>query len=151
MERFDETLLRSIFKLVWTRFFITISQVFIGFYLTGSWSTGVSLTLQTLTLNAIFYIGHERAWNLSSYGRVSYIPTVFSDTWTRTIFKMVTWRIMVSANNFLVPYVLTGSAQIAFMAMSLSSIVNTGIHIGVERWFNTMRWGRRIVVDKPLY
>lgn len=150
MERYDETFLRSIFKLVWTRFFITISQIFVGWYTVGTIDEGINFTLQTLTLNAIFYIGHERAWNWASYGRVCHIPTVFRDTWNRTIFKMITWRIMVSSNNFLVPYILTGSTEAALLALSLSSLINTGIHIGVERWFNTMRWGRRIVVDKPI-
>jgi uncharacterized membrane protein len=151
LERYDETFTRSVAKLLLTRAVITISQIFVGYYVTGTFAGGVSFTLQSLTLNAIFYLGHERVWNLVSGGRVADDKTVFKDTWGRTIYKMVTWRLFVSANNFLVPYILTGSLDMALLALSMSSILNTAIHFVVERWTNCIRWGRRIVVDKPCY
>lgn len=147
--RYNESWSRSFAKLVLTRVLITISQISVGFYLMGSWEAGLNFTLQTLTLNALFYIGHERVWNLASWGRVADDKTIFKDTWPRTLYKMVTWRLFVSANNFLVPYILTGSVHIAIMALSLSSIINTLIHIVVERGMNRVKWGRSIIVDKP--
>ena len=148
---YTESWLRSFAKLVITRVLITISQILVGFYLMGSWEAGLNFTLQTLTLNAIFYMGHERVWNFASWGRVADPKTVFKDTWYRTIYKMVTWRIFVSTNNFLVPYILTRSIDIALMALSLSSIINTLIHIVVERSTNRVKWGRSICVDKPIF
>lgn len=147
---YTESWLRSFAKLVLTRVLITFSQIIVGYYLLGSWADGINLTLQTLTLNAIFYIGHERVWNFASWGRVADDKTVFKDTWYRTLYKMVTWRIFVSANNFLVPYILTGSVKIALLALSLSSLINTLIHIIVERTTNHFKWGRSICVDKPI-
>lgn len=149
MTRYNESWSRSFAKLVLTRVLITISQIFIGLYLMGSWEDGLNFTLQTLTLNALFYIGHERVWNFASWGRVADKNTIFKDTWYRTLYKMVTWRLFVSANNFLVPYILTGSVDIALMALSLSSIINTLIHIVVERGTNRVKWGRSIIVDNP--
>ena len=147
---YNEKIIRTIGKIATSRLLLATSQIVTGMIVTNSLETGIMFAVGALTVNIAILFGFERAWNWSRFGQYLDSATLFADEWSRTIYKAVTWRICITTNNFLVPYMLTGSFEKAMMFLSISSIINTVIYIVHERIWNRVRWGREIVADKVI-
>lgn len=145
---FNEAISRTLVKVVTSRILLASSQILIGIAVTNSFETGVLFAIGALSVNILIFFGFERAWNWSSYGQYLHDATLFADNWARTIYKAVTWRLIITCNNFLVPYVITGSVEKSLMFLSMSSIANTIIYIVHDRTWNMVRWGREIKCNK---
>jgi uncharacterized membrane protein len=76
---------------------------------------------------------------------------MFVDGQPRTISKSVTWRLLITFNNFMIPYLTTGSWQSAVQFLALATLFNIIIYYGHERIWNLFAWGKKevIVVDNP--
>ena len=145
---FNEMIRRTVAKTITSRILLGASQILTGMFVTNSLETGILFAIGALTVNVLILFGFERAWNWSGYGQRLNEATLFIDSWSRTIYKAVTWRLCITANNFLIPYLLKGSFEKAMMFLSISSIVNTVLYFLHDRTWNKVRWGRNIIVDK---
>jgi len=116
----------------------------------GSFDAGISVALASISVNMIMYFGFERAWNWSHYGRQYNKQNVFSESWYRTLYKLVTWRLFIFGNNVLMSYVIFGVIETVIMYASIAILVNSLIYVTHERVWNTVKWGRIIAIDKSI-
>lgn len=65
----SERPLRSILKTVSWRIIGTIDTILISWFLTGKIETAFAIGSVELVTKMILYFGHERMWNLISYGK----------------------------------------------------------------------------------
>lgn len=141
-----ETMWRTLCKTFTSRLAIILSQLVASLIVTDGLSLGEHVIIGTLTLNLVIYIGVERSWNLTNFGQYASEKTLFADTWHRTVFKTVTIRLAAFANNFLVPWLVTGSAETAILFMSITTLGNTFMYVVNERMWNRIQFGRKIKV-----
>ena len=67
--RIQERVPRSVLKMISWRLIIVLQYFFIGYLTTGSIIFGVGLASITTVINSTLYFFHERAWNITDYGR----------------------------------------------------------------------------------
>ena len=60
---------RTIMKTVTWRIIATVTTVSIILYFTNNWALSLSSGLAANVFKTAFYYAHERAWNLSDFGR----------------------------------------------------------------------------------
>jgi uncharacterized membrane protein len=148
--KFNENHLRTIVKVVSWRVLITISHMVNAFIITGSLLTGLKIAGLALVINsAIFWI-HERLWNISQWNRQDNEKLNFSEGQPRSISKIVTWRILITVSNFVIPFIMTGSWGQAALFAGMATVVNMGLYWGHERMWNWIKWGKNrtnIVID----
>jgi uncharacterized membrane protein len=68
----------------------------------------------------------------------------FIERLNRTLVKVISWRIVITASNFLLTYFLTGSWQVGLAFVGLATIVNTIVYALHERGWNRIQWGKTI-------
>lgn len=68
----------------------------------------------------------------------------FIERLNRTLVKVISWRIVITASNFLLTYFLTGSWQTGLAFVGLATVVNTLVYALHERWWNHIQWGKTI-------
>ena len=57
----------------------------------------------------------------------------FIERLNRTLIKVISWRIVITASNFLLTFFLTGSWQTGLAFVGLAAIVNTLVYALHER------------------
>jgi uncharacterized membrane protein len=70
---------------------------------------------------------------------------MFVDGHPRTISKSVTWRLLITLNNFLIPYITTGSWQAALAFLTIATFLNIIVYYTHERVWNMVKWGKNEV------
>jgi adenylylsulfate kinase len=65
-----------------------------------------------------------------------------SDTHVRSLVKAVTWRIVGTAETFLISLIITGKLGTAGGIAAVQAIASTVLYWLHERYWNTVRWGR---------
>lgn len=68
----------------------------------------------------------------------------FIEKVNRTLIKVISWRVVITASNFLLTYFLTGSWQTGLAFVGLATIVNTLVYALHERGWNYIQWGKTI-------
>ena len=68
----------------------------------------------------------------------------FIEKVNRTLIKVISWRIVITASNFLLTYFLTGSWQTGLAFVGLATVVNTIVYALHERGWNYIQWGKTI-------
>jgi uncharacterized membrane protein len=68
----------------------------------------------------------------------------FIERINRTLIKVITWRIVITASNFLLTFFLTGSWQTGLAFVGLATVVNTLVYALHERGWNYIQWGKTI-------
>ena len=68
----------------------------------------------------------------------------FIEKLNRTLIKVISWRVVITASNFLLTYSLTGSWQTGLAFVGLATIVNTIVYTLHERGWNRIQWGKTI-------
>jgi uncharacterized membrane protein len=68
----------------------------------------------------------------------------FIEKLNRTLIKVISWRVVITASNFLLTYSLTGSWQTGLAFVGLATIVNTIVYTLHERGWNQIHWGKTI-------
>jgi uncharacterized membrane protein len=139
---FVESHYRTIAKTITVRVCFTLSHIVNGWIVTGSWMTGVTIASFAVVINMLLFWGHERTWNRAQWNRKPKDDMFFVDGHPRTISKSVTWRILITMNNFLIPFLTTGSWTAALAFLTIATILNVGVYYTHERVWNRIRWGK---------
>lgn len=66
----------------------------------------------------------------------------FLERFNRTVAKVISWRVVITASNFLMTYFLTGSWQTGLAFVGLATVVNTVVYATHERVWNRIQWGK---------
>lgn len=134
---------RSIAKTISFRICLTVSHVVNALIATGSWATALQIAGLAAVINSVIYWLHERAWAHGGWARGIH-DTYFYERWTRSTAKMLTWRVVITASNVLIPYVVTGSWGSAVLFAGLATAVNMIIYWAHERAWNLTVWARTV-------
>ena len=92
-------------------------------------------------VNPVLYWLHERGWNIWQWGRFSDDRRKFKEGNWRSLGKDVTWRIVITGSNFVLPYFVIGSFGDALKVMGVATLVNMTIFFCHERIWNFFGWG----------
>ncbi len=133
--------MRTIAKTISWRLLLTASHIINGLIVTGSLLIGLQIAGMAAILNSILYWLHERAWNFFQWNRKDKTDT-FTEGNPRTISKIVTWRILITLSNFLIPFILTGSFGQAVLFAGVATVVNMALYYAHERLWNMPSWGK---------
>jgi uncharacterized membrane protein len=139
---FKESQQRSIAKTLTIRVLFSLSHLVNGFIVSGSWIIGAQILGIAAVVNMFLHWAHERAWNWVQWNRRAGDSTMFLDGQPRTISKSVTWRALITVNNFLIPYITTGSWKAAAAFLTIATVMNIVIYYTHERVWNRFAWGK---------
>ena len=139
---FNESHQRSVAKTLTVRVCFTLSHILNGYIVTGSWMTGVTIASFAVVINMFLFWGHERVWNWVQWNRKPKDNMFFVDGHPRTISKSATWRALITANNFLIPFITTGSWQTALAFLTVATFLNIVVYYTHERVWNLIKWGK---------
>jgi len=145
MIKFDETHLRTIVKVISWRVLITVSHMVNAFIVTGSLLMGVKIAGLALVINSALFWIHERFWNIFGWNRREAEKLNFSEGQPRSISKVVSWRVLITVSNFIIPFIMTGSWGQAVLFAGMATIVNMALYWGHERLWNIIRWGKKVL------
>lgn len=140
---FTETQIRTIAKVVTWRVALTTSHLVNAFIVTGSWITGLQIAGLATVINSVLFWLHERAWNRAQWNRRA-SEQVFVEGQPRTLSKILTWRVLITASNFLIPFIMTGSWKTGLAFLTIATLVNIVIFWAHERIWNRVSWGKNV-------
>lgn len=143
--KFEESHLRTIAKVISWRIFITVSHLVNAFIVTGSLLMGLKIAGLALVINSTLFWIHDRAWNYFQWNRRKDDKLEFSEGQTRSVSKIITWRILITFSNFLIPFIITGSWGSAVIFAGMATIINMVIFWSHERFWNWIKWGKRSI------
>jgi uncharacterized membrane protein len=139
---YSESHARSVSKTLTVRVCFTLSHILNGFIVTGSWMTGVTIASFAVLINMFLFWGHERIWNWFQWNRKPKDNLFFVDGHPRTISKSVTWRAIITFNNFMIPFLTTGSWKAALAFLTVATFLNIAVYYLHERAWNLIKWGK---------
>ena len=142
MTIFKETQQRSIAKTLTIRVLFSLSHLVNGFIVSGSWIIGAQILGIAAVVNMFLHWAHERVWNWVQWNRQPGDTKMFLDGQPRTISKSITWRALITINNFMIPYILTGSWKAAVAFLTIATVMNIVIYYTHERVWNRFTWGK---------
>ena len=93
---------------------------------------GAIASLETFTKIALYYV-HERIWRVLKFAPDSHI---------RSLAKAVSWRVVGSADTFVLSMIVTGNAKYAISIASVEALTKIALYYGHERAWRKVRWGR---------
>jgi uncharacterized membrane protein len=140
---------RTLAKVVSWRVLLTISHFVNGYIVSGSWATGAAIAGLAAVINSVLYWTHERGWNFAQWNRKPTDGILFFEGQPRTISKILTWRVLITASNFLIPFIITGSWGSAAAFLGIATVVNIVLFYGHERLWNRVVWGKEIKELQP--
>ena len=144
MTAFTESQPRSIAKVITWRVLLTISHIVNAFIVTGSIITGLKIAGLAAVINSVLFWLHERVWNIIQWNRRKDDKIEFAEGQPRTISKVITWRILITVSNFVIPFIVTGSWGAAALFTGLATVVNMTLFWGHERAWNLVKWGKKL-------
>jgi uncharacterized membrane protein len=139
---YSESHARSVSKTLTVRVCFTLSHILNGFIVTGSWMTGVTIASFAVLINMFLFWGHDRIWNWFQWNRKPKDNLFFVDGHPRTISKSVTWRAIITFNNFMIPFLTTGSWKAALAFLTVATFLNIAVYYLHERAWNLIKWGK---------
>jgi len=148
-EKFIEAHVRSIGKVISWRVLLTASHIVNGFIVSGSLLVGLQIAGLAAIINSILYWSHERGWNYAQWNRKPKDGTMFQEGQPRTFSKLVTWRVLITLSNFVIPFIMTGSWGAALAFVGLATVINMILFYTHERVWNRFEWGKTVkhVID----
>ena len=135
---------RSLAKTITVRICFTLSHLLNGFIVTGTLIAAAQIASVATLINMFLFWAHERVWNWFQWNRKPEDDRFFKDGHPRTISKSITWRLLITTSNFLIPYLLTGSIGKALAFLTLATIFNAIIYYTHERVWNRFSWAKTI-------
>ena len=144
MIKFNEAHKRTIGKSVSWRIIITLVQIINGLIVTGSLAFGIQMASLGAAVNIVLYWVHERVWNKIQWSREQ-AGSTYSEKWYRSISKDLSWRVIITFNNFWMPWVLTGSWKVGLSFVTVATIVNMFIYWSHERLWNIASFGKQVL------
>ena len=139
---------RTIAKTLTIRVLFTLSHLLNGYIVTGDLVIGAQIAGVAAIINMSLFWLHDRAWEFASWNRKPEDTKLFVDGHPRTISKSVTWRGLITINNFMIPFILTGSWQSAAVFLGIATVLNIVVYYAHERVWNIFSWGKKIKVDE---
>ncbi len=125
---------RALAKAVTWRVVATLDTFLWSYLVTGApISAGQIASFETVTKIALFY-GHERIWRLFGWNSAARL---------RSLLKAISWRLVGSADTFLLSLIVTGSAKYAVSIASLEAASKIAIYYLHERAWRRAPWGRQ--------
>lgn len=149
MTKFTETHKRSVAKTLTVRVLFTLSHLLNGFIVTGQLVLGAQIAGVATLVNMFLFWAHERCWNFVQWNRKPGDSKMFLDGQPRTISKSITWRAVITINNFMIPYIMTGSWKSAAAFLGIATILNIIVYYTHERVWNKISWGKQEVINQP--
>jgi uncharacterized membrane protein len=146
--KFTENHVRTIGKVISWRVLLTISHIVNGLIVTGSLAMGLKIAGMALVINSALYWIHERVWNFLQWNRKENDRLTFNEGNPRSLSKMISWRILITVSNFVIPFMLTGSWGQAALFTGLATVVNMVIFWSHERLWNWITWGKKKIDDQ---
>ncbi len=143
--KFLETQSRTIAKLVSWRVFVTISHFITALAVTGSVKLSMEIASWSILINSVLYWLHERSWNWMQWNRRAETGLLFYEGLPRTGSKLITWRIVISASNFLIAFLVSGNWKTGAFYLGTGAIVNMIMYVLHERAWNRCSWGKESV------
>lgn len=140
--KFTEQHLRTIAKVISWRVALTTSHIVNAFIVTGSWVTGLQIAGLAAVINSVLFWLHERTWNRAQWNRKPQEDLKFVEGQPRTVSKILTWRVLITASNFVIPFIITGSFGSAALFAGIATLVNMFIFWAHERIWNRVTWGK---------
>ena len=144
MKKFNEIYWRTFAKVISIRIVFTFVHTINTFIVTGNLIMGLKVAGLAFLVNPILYWLHERGWNIWQWGRWKHDKRNFNEGNWRSLGKDMSWRVVITGSNFLLPYFVTGSLKYGLTIMSLATLVNMIIYFCHERVWNLFSWGREI-------
>jgi uncharacterized membrane protein len=95
-------------------------------------TAGSIASTEIFTKIALFYL-HERLWRVLKFAPNSHI---------RSLAKAVSWRVVGSADTFVLSLIFTGSGKYALSIASAEALTKIALYYGHERVWRRVRWGR---------
>lgn len=148
--KYTETHQRSVAKTITVRVLFTLSHFINGFIVTGTWALTAQIAGLATLINMFLFWAHERIWNWVQWNRKPKDNLMFFEGQPRTISKSVTWRLLITTSNFVIPYLITGSWGSAVLYAGIATILNAAIYYGHERAWNRVSWGKTEKQDKAV-
>jgi uncharacterized membrane protein len=142
--KFIETHLRTIIKIISWRILITVSHMVNALIVTGSLLMGIKIAGLALIINSALFWVHERSWNILQWNRRENEKLTFAEGQPRSISKIITWRVLITVSNFVIPFIMTGSWGQAALFAGMATVVNMILYWSHERLWNFIRWGKTI-------
>jgi uncharacterized membrane protein len=139
---------RTIAKTLTIRVLFTLSHLLNGYIVTGDLVIGAQIAGVAAIINMSLFWLHDRAWEFASWNRKPEDTKLFVDGHPRTISKSLTWRGLITINNFMIPFILTGSWQSAAVFLGIATVLNIVVYYAHERVWNIFSWGKKIKVDE---
>lgn len=93
---------------------------------------GAIASLETFTKIALYYV-HERVWRVLKFA---------PDSHARSLIKAVSWRVVGSADTFILSMIVTGNARYAVSIASVEALTKILLYYVHERAWRKVRWGR---------
>ena len=93
---------------------------------------GAIASLETFTKIALFYV-HERIWRVLKFA---------PDSHARSLVKAISWRVVGSADTFILSMIVTGNGKYAISIASVEALTKIALYYGHERLWRKVRWGR---------
>lgn len=140
--KFTEKHPRTIVKVITFRILFTLSHLINGLIVTGSLLMGAQIAGAAAVINSILYWIHERLWNIAPWNRREDAKINFNEGNPRSISKTLTWRVVVTSSNFLIPYFITGSFGSAVLFAGIATAVNMFLCWAHERVWNRIAWDK---------
>lgn len=70
------------------------------------------------------------------------LKTKFSERITRSMAKVITWRILVTITNFVGGWLASGNPWVGLGVVSFALVVNSILYFVHERMWNRSDWGK---------
>lgn len=93
---------------------------------------GAIASTEVFTKVILFYL-HERLWRVIRFAPNSHL---------RSLAKAVSWRVLGSADTFLLSLIFTGSGRYAVSIASAEALTKIALYYVHERVWRRVRWGR---------
>lgn len=144
---YSESHLRSIVKVISWRVLITISHILNGLIATGSLILGIKIAGMALIINSILFWTHERVWNFFQWNRKDDPKLTFREGQPRSLGKVISWRVLITASNFVIPFIITGSWGQAAIFTGMATVVNMILFWSHERIWNRIKWQKKTIQE----
>ena len=142
--KYSDSQKRTITKVITYRIVITCSHIINGFMISGSLAAGLQIAGLAAIINSVLFWVHERLWNWLQWNRRNSTSKLFVEGATRSLSKIITWRVFSAASNFLIPYLITGSWGSAAAFLGIAVVVNMALYYLHERTWDNIAWGKLV-------
>ena len=140
--KFTETKKRLVTRTIVARILFSITLIG-NLHLSGAtWQQIWTIFPYATVISLLIYWFHEYYWNKAQWSRRPRNNFFFTEGQPRTIVKSITWRVVITISNVLVPYFATGSWGSAAIYLGLATVINASVFYIQDRVWLLINWGQ---------